>query len=92
MSLSELVADSEIRINTVFALACFCTFAGFVAAVSLYGFYGFWLQKDLPMALADITKWFIGQSVGGGLLAWLGKSSDKVVQSPPGVTEAPKQG
>ena len=73
MALIDLISDSEVRVNTVFALACFITFTGFVAAVSMYAYYGFWLQKDMTPMLADITKWFVGFSGAGGFLAWLGK-------------------
>lgn len=55
----------SIKDITAFALTAFCAFFGFLAAVSLYMYYGVWLHQDLPANLTAITYFFIGQSVGG---------------------------
>ena len=75
MALFDLISDDEVKINTTFAIACFCTFTGFVSAISIYAYYGIYLVKDIPPGLTDITKWFIIQSLSGGVLSWLGKPS-----------------
>ena len=54
---------------TSFSLAVFCTFFGFLAAVTMYVYYGFFLHQDLPSNIMTVTNVFIGQSFGGTIAA-----------------------
>lgn len=71
--LKDLFSANNTRVSTQFALSIFCTIMGFLAAVSVYVYYAFWLHLDLTPNLTLITQVFIGQSLGGTIASILYK-------------------
>ena len=67
--MTDLIAGSEVRTNTAFAISSFCCFFGFMTAVAMYIYYGFWLEKDMAAGNQALTYVFIGQGFGGMIAA-----------------------
>ena len=74
MALSDLVNGSEIRTNVIFAIACFCCLFGFLTAIFMYVYYGYWTQKDMTGGIQALTYIFISQGFGGMIVSLFNKS------------------
>ena len=75
MALNDLIAGSDVRINVAFGIAAACCFLGFLVAILMYVYYGFWLQKDMGAGQQALTYVFVGQGFGGMVAALFNRSS-----------------
>ena len=75
MALNDLIAGSDVRTNIAFGIACACCFLGFLVAILMYVYYGFWLQKDMGGGQQALTYVFVGQGFGGMVAALFNRTS-----------------
>jgi hypothetical protein len=67
--MTELTSGSEVRTNIAFGIACACCFLGFLVAIIMYCYYGFYLQKDMTAGNQALTYVFVGQGFGAMIAA-----------------------
>jgi hypothetical protein len=65
MAVTDLISGSNARLNIAFGVACGCCFIGFVTAIVMYAYYGFFLHQDMTAGLQVLTYVFIGQGFSG---------------------------
>ncbi len=75
MALPDLISGSDVRTNIAFGIASACCFLGFVVAISMYAYYGFWLRQEMAAGNQALTYVFIGQGFGGLIAALFNRTT-----------------